>query len=55
MVWSDMMENHPEAIAQLPKDIKIVYWNPVNAALFGRHGFTRLTDMPGCAIFVHPQ
>lgn len=27
LVWSDMLEHHPEAIARLPKGIKIVYWN----------------------------
>ena len=46
MVWSDMLEAHPEDIARLPKDIKIVYWNydmfnwtrPYAAGLFQRHG-----------------
>lgn len=47
MVWSDMMESHPEAIPQLPKDIKIVYWNydmpnwlrPYAVDQFLPHGF----------------
>jgi hypothetical protein len=46
IVWSDMMENHPEAIPQLPKDINIVYWNydvpnwlrPYAVDRFLRHG-----------------
>ncbi len=27
MVWSDMLEHYPEAIGELPKHLKIVYWN----------------------------
>jgi hypothetical protein len=27
MVWSDMLEHHPEAVDALPKHLKIVYWN----------------------------
>ena len=48
-VLTNLAPSHQEQ----PRDIKILYWNPVHAALFGRHGFTRVTDMPGCAIFVH--
>jgi len=27
MVWSDMLEHHPEAVDELPKHLKIIYWN----------------------------
>jgi len=27
MIWSDMLEHHPEAVPQLPRDLKLVYWN----------------------------
>jgi hypothetical protein len=27
MVWSDMLEHHPAAVDELPKHLKIVYWN----------------------------
>lgn len=27
MLWSDMLEHHPEAVEELPKHLKIVYWN----------------------------
>ncbi len=27
LLWSDMLEHHPEASDQLSKDLKIVYWN----------------------------
>ena len=47
MLWSDMLEAHPEELARLPKDIKIVYWNydmanwnrPYAAAMLRQPGF----------------
>ncbi|NLE60540.1 MAG: family 20 glycosylhydrolase [Planctomycetes bacterium] len=47
LLWSDMLEAHPEAVDQLPKDVKIVYWNyhlatwprPYAAATFMKKGF----------------
>jgi predicted choloylglycine hydrolase len=27
LIWSDMLEQHPEAMATLPDDIGIIYWN----------------------------
>jgi len=47
LIWSDMLETHPEDLPRLPKDIKIVYWNydmanwnrPYAAAMLRQPGF----------------
>ena len=54
MVWSDMLEHHPEAISGLPGYVKIVYWNydlpkwprPYAVKMFSERGF-RVAGAPG--------
>jgi N-acetyl-beta-hexosaminidase len=50
LLWSDMLEAHPEDLPRLPKDIKIVYWNydvfnwtrPYAGGMFRRHGLQEI-------------
>jgi SAM-dependent methyltransferase len=46
-VLANLARSHREQ----PRDVRVIYWNPVHAALFGRHGFTRIVDTPEAAIF----
>jgi len=54
MVWSDMLEHHPEALPLVPDYLKIVYWNydmpkwprPYAAGLFRRRGL-QVVGAPG--------
>ncbi len=54
MVWSDMMERHPEALSLLPRYVKVVYWNydmpkwprPYAAEMFRRAGL-QVVGAPG--------
>jgi hypothetical protein len=54
MVWSDMLEHYPEAIAALPGWLEIVYWNydlpkwprPYAAKMFSDRGL-RVVGAPG--------
>jgi hypothetical protein len=54
MIWSDMMEHYPDALALLPDSVKIVYWNydpatrrrPYAAGLFRKRGLS-VVGAPG--------
>lgn len=47
LLWSDMLEHHPEALSLIPSSVQIVYWNydmprwprPYLAELFRKQGF----------------
>ena len=50
-VLANLTRSHPEQ----PRDILVVYWNPLQAALFDRHAFARVADTPeGPAITDYP-
>jgi SAM-dependent methyltransferase len=51
-VMDRVLANLAQSHREQPRDIKVVYWNPVHAALFGRHRFTRIADLPEAAIFI---
>ncbi|MEO7648983.1 MAG: hypothetical protein ABIZ80_00815, partial [Bryobacteraceae bacterium] len=48
LMWSDMLEHHPEAASEIPRYVKIVYWNydpptwprPFAAGRFRQRGFS---------------
>jgi hypothetical protein len=47
LLWSDMLEHHPQAMDGLPRDLKILYWNynlpnwprPYAVPMFHKQGF----------------
>ena len=50
-VMDRVLANLARSHREQPRDIKVFYWNPVHAALFGRHGFTRIAVLLEGAIF----
>ena len=45
-VMDRVLANLTRSHQKQPRDIWVVYWNPKEAALFDRHGFTRVADAP---------